>query len=218
MPSQFIDHYTRPLSLSRPPSPLPSSPPRAPPAAVENAAKETLRSMLVTLSTPVSRSIIGDTINSLVELEHNSASSITAVDAEEELLKRAVIGKLVVGLYAEALDTYLSQASEVESESEWWADIERSRQNVAWYLLQSTSFFLHTALSIILLTSLYSLRCFVYGKFGTLTPQIVFQLDRNSVKEQDNLRQSAVIDDLSCTRTLEAEVSTSKFDIYPNSS
>jgi nuclear-control-of-ATPase protein 2 len=163
MPSQFIDHYTRPLSLSRPHSPLPSSPPRAPPAAVENAAKETLRSLLVTLSTPVSRSIIGDIINSLVELEHNSASSIAAVDAEEELLKRAVIGKLVVGLYAEALDTYLSQASEVESESEWWADIERSRQNVAWYLLQSTSFFAYSALN----HSPHSLRCFAYGKFGT---------------------------------------------------
>lgn len=215
MPSQFIDHYTRPLSLSRPPSPLPSSPPRAPPAAVENAAKETLRSLLVTLSTPVSRSIIGDIINSLVELEHNSASSITAVDAEEELLKRAVIGKLVVGLYAEALDTYLNQASEVESESEWWADIERSRQNVAWYLLQSTSFFLHTALSIILPTP-YDVSHM--ENLALLTPQIVFQLGRNSVKEQDNLRQSAVIDDPSCTRTLEAEVSTLKFDIYLNSS
>jgi nuclear-control-of-ATPase protein 2 len=58
-------------------------------------------------------------------------------DREEYALKRAVIGKIIISLYAEALDTYLTEASQVEAEAEWWADVERSPRNVAYYFVQS---------------------------------------------------------------------------------
>jgi len=46
----------------------------------------------------------------------------------------------MVGLYTKALKIHLDQATEAEAEAEWWGDIERSKLNVAWYLLQSVSF------------------------------------------------------------------------------
>jgi nuclear control of ATPase protein 2 len=61
------------------------------------------------------------------------------VDLEETVLKKVILDKLVVGLYAHALDIYLLEAIEVETEAEWWADIEHSPPSVMLYLLQSKS-------------------------------------------------------------------------------
>jgi len=60
-------------------------------------------------------------------------------DPEEELLKQAILGRVVLGVYADALHTYLEQATEAETEAEWWNNIERSNSELAWYLLQSMS-------------------------------------------------------------------------------
>ncbi|KAF8895348.1 ATP synthase regulation protein NCA2-domain-containing protein [Infundibulicybe gibba] len=80
--------------------------------------------------------MVADTLNAIVDLEQSPGTNFSA-DAEEEALARAVVGKLVVGVYAEVLDKYLLQATDAEAEAEWWADVERSYSNVAWYLLQS---------------------------------------------------------------------------------
>lgn len=61
----------------------------------------------------------------------------TAYDPDTQALIRAILGKLVVAVYAEALDGSLLQAGEIEAEADWWADIERSRTKVALYLIQS---------------------------------------------------------------------------------
>jgi len=61
-------------------------------------------------------------------------------DPEEESLKQAVLGRVVLGVYADALNAYLDQAAEAEREAEWWDNVERSRYKLAWYLLQSTGF------------------------------------------------------------------------------
>jgi nuclear-control-of-ATPase protein 2 len=61
-------------------------------------------------------------------------------DSEEESLKQAVLGRVVLGVYADALNAYLDQATEAEREAEWWDNIERSRYELAWYLLQSKGF------------------------------------------------------------------------------
>lgn len=58
-------------------------------------------------------------------------------DPEEECLKQAILGRVVLGVYADALHTYLEQATEAETEAEWWNNIERSNSELTWYLLQT---------------------------------------------------------------------------------
>jgi hypothetical protein len=48
------------------------------------------------------------------------------------------VGKLVAAVYAQTMDVFLHEASDVEAEAEWWAEVERSRLRAAYYLLQST--------------------------------------------------------------------------------
>ncbi|KAJ3505391.1 hypothetical protein NLJ89_g7438 [Agrocybe chaxingu] len=58
-------------------------------------------------------------------------------DSEEAALEAAVVGKLTVALYADALDVYIRQATQVEAESEWWSDVENSRISLGLYLVQT---------------------------------------------------------------------------------
>ena len=67
-------------------------------------------------------------------------TAATSGDPEEESLKQAVLGRVVLGVYADALHAYLDQATEAEREAEWWDNVERSRYGLAWYLLQSKVF------------------------------------------------------------------------------
>lgn len=62
---------------------------------------------------------------------------VPSEDPEEEHLKQVLLGRVVLGVYAEALHTYLDQTTEAEREAEWWDNIERSHYELAWYLLQS---------------------------------------------------------------------------------
>lgn len=140
MPSLFVDNFTRPLIVSRTSS---VGPPIAKlPSSTQNSTtKHILHALYISLAQeprpPISN--VADAISTLAQLE--GSESLSPSDNEEEALKNAIIGKLLVGLYADALDTYLTQATQVEAEAEWWADIEQSQLSVAWYLLQSMSFF-----------------------------------------------------------------------------
>ncbi|KAF6764795.1 ATP synthase regulation protein NCA2-domain-containing protein [Ephemerocybe angulata] len=64
-------------------------------------------------------------------------SALAQVDQQNELLKQAIVIKLTVALYADALEMQIQQSLEMENEAQWWADVERSKKNVAWYLLQT---------------------------------------------------------------------------------
>ena len=79
-----------------------------------------------------------DAIKYVQELEHaNKSKGEFAANSEEQALNDAMLGRLVAAVYTEALDILLAEAIEAESESEWWADLGRSRLSVAHYLLQS---------------------------------------------------------------------------------
>ena len=79
-----------------------------------------------------------DAIKYVQDLEHaNKSKGDFAVNSEEQALYDAMLGRLVAAVYTEALDILLAEAIEAESESEWWADLGRSRLSVAHYLLQS---------------------------------------------------------------------------------
>ncbi|KXN88303.1 Nuclear control of ATPase protein 2 [Leucoagaricus sp. SymC.cos] len=143
MPSQFIDNFTHPLVTTSPSLPFVSlngaTEEQNSRGKVEiSATKHALHALLVSFphSQPLNAQQIRDAVSILSSFESQSIS--VASDPEEGALRNAVIAKVAVGLYAEALKIYLSQATEVEAEAEWWRDIERSRVNVAWYLLQTT--------------------------------------------------------------------------------
>lgn len=131
MNSSFSSHYVQSLAISLV---LPAASEARP-----TSKKQSLQSLVASTRQLLSYSDTRKALESLerIERDYTDAFSATHVDSEEYALKRAVIGKVVVCLYAEALDTYLSEASDAEAEAEWWADVERSRQNVAYYLLQS---------------------------------------------------------------------------------
>jgi nuclear-control-of-ATPase protein 2 len=133
MNSSFTTHYIKDLATS----PVPVVP--AAPATQPTPKKQNLQSLVASLNQPLSHSETRNTLHTLELIECDKVTLSAAEDLEdreEYALKRAVIGKIVVGLYAEALNTYLAEAGEVEAEAEWWADIERSRQNVTYYFVQ----------------------------------------------------------------------------------
>ncbi|KZP31535.1 NCA2-domain-containing protein [Athelia psychrophila] len=131
MNTSFSAHYVRSLATS---SPLLSVSDAAP-----NSKKHSLQALVASTSQPLSSSDTRIALKSLqsIENDHSSALSVADADGEEYALKRAVIGRAVVALYAEALDIYMQEASDAETEAEWWADVGRSRQSVAYYFLQT---------------------------------------------------------------------------------
>lgn len=58
-------------------------------------------------------------------------------DADGEVLKNAILARVLIALYVQTLETFLNEASDAETELEWWSDIERSEWRSAYYLLQS---------------------------------------------------------------------------------
>ncbi|KAJ6601330.1 NCA2-domain-containing protein [Mycena vulgaris] len=132
--SHFADSFTRPLSLTRLPTPEPSFTAADTPQAITEST-ETLRSLFVSLKPPVSQSSVDDALKYLAQADRD-ASFITE-DIQEGALKSAVINQVAVGLYARGLDIFLNEAAEIEAEAEWWANVERSRIGVAWFLLQT---------------------------------------------------------------------------------
>ena len=129
MNSSFTSNYIKDLPTS-PEVPVASK-------AQPTPKNQDLQALVLSLKQPLSHFETRDTLHTLERIENgNPAFSAFEEDREEYALKRAVIGKIAVSLYAEALDFYLAEAGEVEAEAEWWADIERSRRNVVYYLIQ----------------------------------------------------------------------------------
>jgi len=112
MPSEFR-HVPRPLALSRPPSPAPSH------GEPDPDTKSVLQDLLLALKSPLSPSLVERTVHVLQPLA-------ASPDPECAALGQAFVNKLVVACYAKAIETCLTQATQAETEAEWWADIERN--------------------------------------------------------------------------------------------
>ncbi|KAJ7606812.1 NCA2-domain-containing protein [Roridomyces roridus] len=159
--SQFANNFARPLSLTRLPTP------EANVTASESAEK--LRFLLVSLEPPVSQSLVDEALNYLAQ----DRSSALAEDTQEDALKNAVIGQVTVGLYARGLEIYLKEATEIEAEAEWWANVEGSGIGLAWYLLQT----LPSRLARVLHTILVAIReQNLPIRFSSFTPSSLFRL------------------------------------------
>ncbi|KAI0822022.1 NCA2-domain-containing protein [Trametes gibbosa] len=106
--------------------------------SISNGNKENLRGLFIKLEHSTSLHALKECIDALQTLEHHEQLlSARAADDEELTLRRAILARLTLGLYAEALSTYLYEASEAEAELEWWSDLGRSRRYAAYYLLQT---------------------------------------------------------------------------------
>ena len=147
-----ISHITDKLILSSSPPQWNFSPESSLPSTVD-PSKDLLRSFFLSLSPPISSKRTRDVIKYLQRLEDDNnlvgRYASRSIDDEEQALKDAVLGRLVAGIYAEALDTLLAEAITAEVEAEWWADLERSRLRVAYYLIQSTPLSMSPYLSVI---------------------------------------------------------------------
>ena len=137
-----ISHITDKLILSSSPSQwkISQASPQPPLSSTVVPSKDVLRSLFLSLSPPFSPNRTRDAIKYLRE-DGKLEGSYTprSIDDEEQALKDAVLGRLVAAIYAEALDTLLSEAIDSDIEAQWWADLERSRLRVAYHLVQSAS-------------------------------------------------------------------------------
>ncbi|KAL4080901.1 NCA2-domain-containing protein [Scleroderma citrinum] len=61
----------------------------------------------------------------------------TQEDKTYEEIQHVLVKKVVLGLYAGALDLYLCEASSTQDYAEWWAVVEQSVWSAALYLLQT---------------------------------------------------------------------------------
>ncbi|EPT05130.1 hypothetical protein FOMPIDRAFT_1027347 [Fomitopsis schrenkii] len=130
--SSFVSHLTSDLTERIQP---PTSVPPTPPGGSNVQPKETLRGLFVQLNQPSQEQ---DTSHHLGTLqEYRDRQGALANDDEEAALQRAVLGKLAIDLYGQALDVVLEDARRVEDELEWWADLERSSSSVALYFIQT---------------------------------------------------------------------------------
>ncbi|KAI0366890.1 NCA2-domain-containing protein [Pilatotrama ljubarskyi] len=138
--STFVSHIVSDLSSKALPANAPT-PPAQNEAAFQTAStqsKEDLRAFFVKLDQSTSADSLRECVDALQTLEHHDRLlSAEAADEEEQTLRRAILGRLALGLYAQALTTYLEEASEAETELEWWSDVGRSRRYAAYYLLQT---------------------------------------------------------------------------------
>ncbi|KAJ3514475.1 hypothetical protein NLJ89_g2364 [Agrocybe chaxingu] len=142
MPSEFVGHFTRSLTVnaSRPNSPLRDRT-SLQASDIHDGRKSDLHALLVKLSRDGStRHDVRESIEVLRKISTGvfQSQDVNGVeDSEEAALEAAVVGKLTVALYADALDVYLRQATQVEAESEWWSDVENSRISLGLYLVQT---------------------------------------------------------------------------------
>ncbi|KIY66724.1 hypothetical protein CYLTODRAFT_411659, partial [Cylindrobasidium torrendii FP15055 ss-10] len=107
-----------------------------------SAANDSLRLCLLSLEQPTTAS--ESTLHEAIEVLRSSETltSLTGpptrdADPEKRALQRALANHITVAMYAQSMTTLMEQCVELEEEAEWWDEVERSRLNVAWYLLQT---------------------------------------------------------------------------------
>ncbi|KAH9846116.1 NCA2-domain-containing protein [Lenzites betulinus] len=138
--STFVSHIAADLAQKALPAnaPLNDAEIQVASTSISNGNKENLRGLFVKLEQSTSLASLQECISALQTLErHEQLLSSEAADPEEHTLRRAILARLALGLYAQALSTYLDEASEAEAELEWWSDLGRSRRYAAYYLLQT---------------------------------------------------------------------------------
>jgi len=164
--SDFAHNFVKGLSVSRPTSPPPTPPSEeflsdpesptvnaAPVQATNSPRKPALHGLLVSVNQQrnATPSEVGKFVKNFKEIllgyhdEYDTSSgtsrSLRVVeDAEEEAMKAEILKRLTLSLYTDALEISMLQAIQVESDVEWWRNIEESTTALVFYSIQSTLF------------------------------------------------------------------------------
>ena len=99
-----------------------------------------LYGLLAELKSPLDFASLDKTLQVLTEYEQKNAHTTLVTSegsGEATSVKNVLTARILIGLYAQALDITLKEACEADAEAEWWADIERSTSTVVWYLFAS---------------------------------------------------------------------------------
>ena len=136
--SSFSSNVVRSLSLST----LQSGDDRTATSlqASQSPRAERLYNTLIQLKSPLDDDALKNALSDLSEYEQFATSLVTtgsSENEEEQVLKHMIESKIAIELYARAIDLCLKEASEADSEAEWWSGIGRSYRSVAWYLVAS---------------------------------------------------------------------------------
>lgn len=91
---------------------------------------EKLEGLLVQLKSYSNRDALHASVRTLHEADGGSWALSSSLRAELET-------RIIVGIYAEALDQCLKEAIEFDSEAEWWDNVGRTSTSVSSYLLAS---------------------------------------------------------------------------------
>ncbi|PIL22356.1 hypothetical protein GSI_15044 [Ganoderma sinense ZZ0214-1] len=135
--STFVSHIVADLSRKALPANAPSTSTERVQIA-SSQSKEALRDIFIKLEQSQSPENLRKCIDALHNLEyHQQLLSAELADNEEQTLRRAILARVALGLYCQALSTFLDEASEAETEMQWWSDVVRSRRRAATYLLQT---------------------------------------------------------------------------------
>ncbi|KAH0832045.1 ATP synthase regulation protein NCA2-domain-containing protein [Lanmaoa asiatica] len=122
----YSAHYTQPLlSLANTQLPLTGLDPRA---------EQFYRQIDAILKPPFAADTIRDV---LTLLQNDAALHASEQQHPSEVVLQVVLARIAFGLYANALDLYLDEASAAQDDAEWWAQVEQSNQLAALYLLQT---------------------------------------------------------------------------------
>ncbi|KZT34592.1 NCA2-domain-containing protein [Sistotremastrum suecicum HHB10207 ss-3] len=136
--SSFTLNHTRPL-LSR--SPV-SFDDEAVPTGEALPKYDKWRTVLVNLTNSLETKNVHSAIHTLDDVEPHESFTQNG-DVQLDSLQLAVAKRVLVGIYAEAMEECLKQARELDDEVNWWSDIERSSLRTAGYLVQTFPIRIH---------------------------------------------------------------------------
>jgi nuclear-control-of-ATPase protein 2 len=129
--SSFIDQRTKEIfqnaSTDVPPTPSPT----ANQDSDVESSKGNLKSTLAGLHTPPNDQQL---VQGLELLNDRAVESLASLQDPYAI---GISERVVAGLYARTMEEMLQQALEADMEARFWWDVERSKYNIAWFLLQS---------------------------------------------------------------------------------
>ncbi|KAG6377078.1 ATP synthase regulation protein NCA2-domain-containing protein [Boletus reticuloceps] len=126
MSLRYSAHYTEPL--------LPLVTTQFPLTGIDSRTEQLYRQIDPILKPPFTAHALQD---ALTLLQNDVALHASEQQHSSETVLQAVLAKITFGLYANALDLYLDQASAAQDDAEWWAEVEQSNRLAALYLLQT---------------------------------------------------------------------------------
>jgi nuclear control of ATPase protein 2 len=131
--TDFASRQTARLLASALPPPSTVTTPRT------SETKQRLQAALISLNPPIDpgSSAVKDALTTLSALHTRRPVALHVSDDEEVALKTAIMARVAVALYAEAIHRRLIDAAEAEVEAEWWSDNTRSQYNTFMYLIPS---------------------------------------------------------------------------------